>query len=267
LWQENTGELDEARKILGIQQLSRNADSPAKRSRTTDRLRVQSSFCHAKSRHRDAMRNTGALLRIHTVYVAGRAMPVLRPVETEARRIAHGLRRKDLALITELVERYQHRLVRYVLYLTGRGEYVEDLVQETWLRVLERAAQYDGRSRFEPWLFAIARHLAIDDLRRRPVVSLDTDATDVERVLPGGLSSHASPFLAAARGEDAVRLATALDLLEPIYREALLLRFHEDLSLQEIATVVGAPVPTVSSRIHRGLARLRSLWTGDTNAV
>jgi RNA polymerase sigma-70 factor (ECF subfamily) len=215
------------------------------------------------------MRNTRALPRIHPVYVVGRAMPFLESVETEARRIARGLRRRDIALITELVERYQHRLVRYVLYLTGRREYVEDLVQETWVRVLERAAQYDGKSRFEPWLFAVARHLAIDDLRRRPLVSLDTNSTDAERVLPGGLShsGHTSPFLAAARGEDAVRLATALDLLEPIYREALILRFHEDLSLQEIANVVGAPVPTVSSRIHRGLALLRSHWTGDTRAV
>ena len=76
-----------------------------------------------------------------------------------------------------------------------------------------------------------------------------------------------SPFLTAARNEDAARLATALGALEPIYREALLLRFQEDLSLQEISQLVGAPVSTVSSRIHRGLERLRLGWEGDTNAI
>ena len=92
--------------------------------------------------------------------------------ESEPARIARGLRARDLALLGRLVERYQPRLVRYLVYLTDRRELVDDLVQETWLRVLERGGQYDGRSRFEPWLFAIARHLALDLLRRKGTVSL-----------------------------------------------------------------------------------------------
>jgi RNA polymerase sigma-70 factor (ECF subfamily) len=187
------------------------------------------------------------------------AMPISGPAETEAERIARGLRRRDLALVNELVERYQYRLVRYLVYLTARRESVEDWVQETWLRVLDRAAQYDGRSRFETWLFSIARNLAIDDLRRRQNVSLEE--------AEGGPPDPASPFLAAARSQDAVRLAAALDALEPIYREVLLLRFQEDLSLQEISHVIGRPVPTVSTRIHRALGRLRSQWEGGRNDV
>jgi RNA polymerase sigma-70 factor (ECF subfamily) len=58
-----------------------------------------------------------------------------------------------------------------------------------------------------------------------------------------------------------------MELLEPIYREALLLRFQEELSLQEIAGITGAPVTTISSRIYRGLAALRSGWQGGTNAI
>src|SRR5580765_2117056 len=69
------------------------------------------------------------------------AMPISEPAETEAERIARGLRRRDLALLNELVERYQYRLVRYLIYLTARREAVDDWVQETWLRVLDRAAQ------------------------------------------------------------------------------------------------------------------------------
>ena len=75
--------------------------------------------------------------------------------DTEMAEIARGLRERDMELLTDLVDRFQHRLVRYLLFLTGRWEYAEDLAQETWIRVLERGSQYNGRERFDPWLFAI----------------------------------------------------------------------------------------------------------------
>ncbi len=188
------------------------------------------------------------------------------PAETETARIARGLRARDTELLAELVERCQHRLVRYLLYLTGRREYAEDLAQETWIRVLQRGSQYNGRQRFDPWLFAIARNLAIDYLRKKGkathTLSLPDDH-DAVLLLP---SSGPSPFEAAARSQDAMRLAGLLKILPPLYREALLLRFQEDMSLPEIAQVVGAPVTTVSSRIYRGLATLRTAFEeGDSH--
>ena len=187
--------------------------------------------------------------------------------ETETAKIARGLRERDMQLVADLVERCQHRLVRYLLYLTGRREYAEDLAQETWVRVLQRGSQYNGRQRFDPWLFAIARNLAIDYLRKKrkgvQTASLPNDR-DAMLLLP---TSGPSPFEAAARSEDAIRLAGQLQILSPLYREALLLRFQEDLSLPEIAQVLGAPVTTVTSRIYRGLAALRSLFEegGDSH--
>jgi len=188
--------------------------------------------------------------------------------ESEPRRIALALKRKDPDLIGELVSRYHYRLLRYVVYLTSRREAAEDLIQETWLRVLECGGQYNGRSRFEPWLFSIARNLAIDHLRQRQRTALGRgEATDAEAVLELPAADRDSPFLAAARSEDAGRIASALAQLEPIYREALLLRFQEDLSLAEIAEIAGVPLPTISSRIQRGLALLRSHLEGDVHAV
>lgn len=67
----------------------------------------------------------------------------------------------------------------------------------------------------------------------------------------------------AARTQDAERLAHSLQTLEPVYREALVLRFQEDLSLQEISVIVGAPVSTVASRIYRALATLRPQFEGE----
>lgn len=178
---------------------------------------------------------------------------------TESKGIAQGLRRWDVAVLHDLVQRYQYRLMRYLLYLTANQELAGDLFQETWVRVLERGEQFNGRSRFEPWLFSIARNLTIDHFRKQKATPLEAcDAKDDS--LTTGIPDRdtASPFELAARSEDAQRLAKALRLLPPIYREALVLRFQEQLSLEEIARVVGAPVPTVSSRIQRGLATLRS---------
>ena len=189
--------------------------------------------------------------------------------ETEAATIARGLRERDMELLADLVERSQRRLVRYLLYLTGRRDYAEDLAQETWIRVLQRGSQYDGRQRFDLWLFAIARNLAIDHLRKKrkavQTASLPDDRDEILLVS----SSGPSPFEAAARSEDAIRLAGQLQILPPLYREALLLRFQEDMSLAEIAQVLGAPVTTVTSRIYRGLAALRSAFEegGDSPAV
>ncbi len=185
---------------------------------------------------------------------------------TEMAKIARGVRERDMELLADLVDRFQHRLVRYLLYLTGRREYAEDLAQETWIRVLQRGSQYNGRQRFDPWLFAIARNLAIDYLRKKrkgvQTASLPDDH-DAVLLLP---SSDPSPFEAAARSQDAIRLAGRLQILPPVYREALLLRFQEDLSLAEIAQVLGAPVTTVTSRIYRGLEALRSAFEeGDSH--
>jgi RNA polymerase sigma-70 factor, ECF subfamily len=189
-------------------------------------------------------------------------------LKSDSQQIGIGLRERDLPLLQALVEQYQYRLVRYFIYLMGRRDGVDDLVQETWLRVLERGSSYDGRSRFEPWLFTIARNLAIDQMRKRQTFSLDSNDDKEWEPAPTSPASDApSPFALAARTEDAERLAHSLQTLDSVYREALVLRFQEDLSLQEISTVVGAPVSTVSSRIHRGLATLRSQLEGANHVI
>jgi RNA polymerase sigma-70 factor (ECF subfamily) len=183
-------------------------------------------------------------------------------MESETQRIALGLRQGDVAVLEALVEQYQYRLFRYLVSLLGRRDGVDDFVQETWLRVLERGRSYDEQSRFESWLFRVARNIALDALRKRQTLSLDSDEGDGLRSSPA--SGESSPYILAARTQDAERLAHSLETLEPVYREALVLRFQEDLSLQEISVIVGAPVSTVASRIYRGLATLRPHFEGET---
>src|SRR5213082_3131167 len=101
----------------------------------------------------------------------------------EAKSIARGLQTRDPDLLDRLIEQYQYRLFRYLLYITGDRAHAEDFLQETWMRVLERGHQYDGKSKFEAWLFAIARHLVIDWQRTKKAQSLDA-LTDPELERP-----------------------------------------------------------------------------------
>ena len=172
--------------------------------------------------------------------------------------IARGLKRNDPELLDQLIEVYQHRLLRYLLFLTGKREVAEDLFQETWMRVLLRGAQYNGKARFDTWLFTIARNLVIDLSRKRQMASLDEMSESGEDERPFEVAMDGpSPLEQFASREDRAEVAAVLLKLEPNYREVLVLRFHEEMSLEEIAGVTRAPLSTVKSRLYRGLAALK----------
>jgi RNA polymerase sigma-70 factor (ECF subfamily) len=182
-------------------------------------------------------------------------------VRQESLEISQGLKRQDVGLIDNLIVRYQHRLLRYLLYLTSNREQAEDLFQEVWMRVLLRGGQFNGKARFDTWLFTVARNLVIDLRRKRTMSSLDEmfeASGDEDRNSGIEIAAEGpTPFDQCASGEDRDRLAAALLKMEPLYREVLVLRFHEDLSLEEIASVTKAPLSTVKSRLYRGLASMK----------
>ena len=177
--------------------------------------------------------------------------------ERENVAIARGLKQQDPDLIDQLIELYQHRLLRYLLFLTGRREVAEDIFQETWMRVLLRGAQYNGKARFDTWLFTIARNLVIDLSRKRTMASLD-EMSEGEDERPFEIAMDGpSPLEQFQSRENCAEVAEVLLKLDANYREVLVLRFHEELSLDEIAKMTNAPLSTVKSRLYRGLAALR----------
>lgn len=178
--------------------------------------------------------------------------------------LAQGLYRRDPELLDALIEQYQHRLFRYLLYLTGNTTLAEDLFQETWVRVLERGNQYNAKSKFESWLFAIARNLAIDAARRKRMPSIEElgkPEEDLQFDPPDHATISALQMLVEQESGEAVRMS--LLRIPAYYREVLLLRFHEDLGLEEIAKIMSTPLSTVKSRLYRGLAALKSQLTRE----
>ena len=184
-------------------------------------------------------------------------------VRQESLAVSQGLKRNEAGLLDELIVRYQHRLLRYLLYLTGNRELSEDLFQEVWMRVLVRGAQFNGQARFETWLFTIARNLVIDHRRKRTMSSLDElvdGASEDDRAMCFEIAAEGpTPFDHFSNYEDRERIAAALLELDTLHREVLVLRFHEELSLEEIAKVTKAHLSTVKSRLYRGMAMIKPI--------
>jgi RNA polymerase sigma-70 factor, ECF subfamily len=198
---------------------------------------------------------------LSSFFVSGSATAADEQVRQESLAVAAGLKRQEAGLLDDLIVRYQHRLLRYLLYLTGNREQAEDLFQEVWMRVLVRGSQYNGQARFETWLFTIARNLLIDLRRKRTMSSLDElfeGGSEDDRPMAFEIADgEPTPFDHFANLEDRERIAAALLELDTLHREVLVLRFHEELSLEEIAKVTRAPLSTVKSRLYRGMAMIR----------
>jgi RNA polymerase sigma-70 factor (ECF subfamily) len=181
----------------------------------------------------------------------------------DAKALALGLKRRDPELLDRLIVQYQFRLFRYLLHLTANRERAEDFFQETWLRVLERGHQYDGQWKFEAWLFAIARNLVLDWHRRKKPQSIDAPAGTEERTEFDVKDEHTeSPLEQLLNAEQSSGVQRSLERVPTVYREVLFLRFHEELHLDEIARVTGAPISTVKSRLYRGLDALKTAMQG-----
>ncbi len=183
-------------------------------------------------------------------------------MESDASAIARGLRRRDPDLLDRLIEQYQHRLLRYLIYLARNRELAEDLFQETWIRVLERGYQYDGKHEFSTWLYTVARNLTIDYLRKKSPLSLDGLMEDEVHAALEPADTRPMAWEVVQQHEQAERISAALVSIPTEYREAVVLRFQEGLALEEIATVTGAKLGTVKSRLYRGLHMLMSRLEG-----
>jgi RNA polymerase sigma-70 factor (ECF subfamily) len=169
------------------------------------------------------------------------------------RKDAERLRKGDLTGLDGLMERHQQRLLRYLRRLLGDETMAEDIFQQTWMRVAERIGRYDRERPFGPWLLAVGRNLALDHLRRYRPESLDEGAEPAE-----GAGSAGDALEGLAARERRERVERAMADLAAHDREVLSLRFAEEMSLKEIATLVDVPLPTAKARLYRALRRLRT---------
>ncbi len=158
---------------------------------------------------------------------------------------------------------YLDNLYRYALLLTRNRFEAEDLLQETYVRAIEAFGRLREGSNVKGWLLTIMRNLRFNDLRKlrtRPQI-VDVDVDGDSRFSGGLKGDKRDAHEVLEREEDAVRVRAAIEKLPPEFQEVIVLREFEELSYQEIASVIGCPVGTVMSRLGRSRAKLRRLLT------
>jgi len=182
-------------------------------------------------------------------------------MEFVEKRLTERAKRGDREAFAELIEIYKDKIFQLAYRMVGNRQDAEDIAQETFLRVYANLHQYDDSYKFSTWIYRIATNLCIDRGRKkRPHFSLD------EEIEPGqGLDWYSrlssrdnTPEEKLVTRELQERVQDALSHLAPKYRSIMILRYIEDLSLQEISEVLKLPVTTIKTRIHRGREALRS---------
>jgi RNA polymerase sigma-70 factor (ECF subfamily) len=167
--------------------------------------------------------------------------------------------RHDAAALSRLVTLYAPRVYGLLYRLTGHRETAEDLLQETFLRVVRSIGRYEHTGRFEAWLFRIAANLARDRARHeKRTDELGLGAGGHEEVRTEERAVGVSdPAQRLAETEVGQRLAEAVQRLPRADREIILLRHYSGLSFREIARLLDIPLGTALARAHRALRKLR----------
>jgi RNA polymerase sigma-70 factor (ECF subfamily) len=162
---------------------------------------------------------------------------------------------------------YIDGLFRYAMMLTRNRAEAEDLVQETYVRAIEAINRLREDSNLKSWLFTILRNIWLNQLRKRKstpqLVELDGEGNTAD----GLLGNTRDSYQIFVSNENAERVHSAIRKLPTDFREIILLREFEDLSYQEISTVLGCPAGTVMSRLGRARSKLRALLTDETAAT
>jgi RNA polymerase sigma-70 factor (ECF subfamily) len=154
----------------------------------------------------------------------------------------------DETAYANLLEEIGGVMEQYLRRRFGGSDFVEDCVQESLLSIHRARASYDRRRRFRPWMFTIVRHKAIDMLRRR--------GTRGAYEVPEGDTEHAAPENEPGA---ALQTAQALSVLEPKYRDALVLTKLQGHSLAEAAERAGVTAMAMKSRVHRAIRQLQQI--------
>jgi RNA polymerase sigma-70 factor (ECF subfamily) len=163
------------------------------------------------------------------------------------------IRAGDAGAFDAIHAEFNGRLFSFLARLSRRRDIAEDLLEETWLRFIDRAPKLSDDTRLGPFLFTIARNLFISFCRSRSIE--DQHAPALLGLWPSG-SAAPSPFDLTVASETGRRLDSALAALPAIYREALLLVALEDLKPAEAAAVCGISAEAMRQRLSRARAQL-----------
>jgi RNA polymerase sigma-70 factor (ECF subfamily) len=162
-----------------------------------------------------------------------------------------------------LINRHLKSVYRFVFGLVQDESVAEDLTQDVFIKVWRKLKSFNSKYSFKTWLFTIARNTTTDYLRKRKeFVFSDFDDKDDSNVILDTLADDA--LLADevfAQAQDLDKLSKVLGEMPSLYKEVLILKYSNDLTLEEISTILKRPIETVKSQHRRGLLHLKELFS------
>lgn len=159
--------------------------------------------------------------------------------------LVEQIRLGDEEAAEELIKRYYTSILRYCKWHCSNLEKAEDITQETFYKLFKNISEYKGKKNFKAYLYTIANHLCIDENRKTPIYPLENEE-DIVNECDG-----------IRRLEDEAEIKYFLNTLSTEQREAIILRFGEQLSFEEIAKIMGCNMRTAQSRVRNGLKNIR----------
>jgi len=190
-------------------------------------------------------------------------MELIASMENTDKSLIEAHRRGDPAAFGELVRRYGDSVLGYLIRMSGNREKAEDLFQETFKRVHEKAHTFRG-PQFKGWLFRIATRVALDGFRRGKRVKavslnqqLDCNNPKSDQLGTVALADNScNPSEQALKAEQTEQVRRAIQLLPERQRATLVLAYYQQLSYPDVAEVLGCSVGTVKTQMFRALKTL-----------
>lgn len=165
--------------------------------------------------------------------------------------LACAVQAGDSSALASLMERFIPRLTRYGTRYLARGEDIEDVIQDVFLKAYENIQSYDSHYRFSPWIYRIAHNAFVNVLRKQSKRSFEF--FDFDTLI--------SPLRHPEEDTEVLHMSESLEkslsTLSPRYREVIILHYYEHFSYEEIADVLHVPIGTVGIRLRRAKEVLR----------
>ena len=166
--------------------------------------------------------------------------------------------RGEVNAFAALVERYQKPIFNLMYRISGSSDKAADLTQETFIRAYQKLERFHPGKRFFPWLYSIGLNLARDVARKNTCNPETRSLLNPESF--SGCNSPGDQHDRMCESLEFLRLEKALNELPLIYREALILRYHDECSMRDIAAALNLSVSAAKMRVHRGLDMLREQY-------
>jgi RNA polymerase sigma-70 factor (ECF subfamily) len=181
-------------------------------------------------------------------------------VSADDRRLIAASLKGDTAAFGDLVRRYQDRLYNTVYRLLDNADDAQDVVQDAFVNAYQSLEGFKGDSQFFTWLYRIAVNTAISHKRKqRLTLSIDAGRNGEGRLEPLDTSDASHPGHALERAEEERRVRQALNRLSAEHRTVLIMKDMEGQKYEVMAEVLGVPIGTIRSRLHRARTELREL--------